>query len=71
MIEYYISTSDESSVKTELEMDYMESAPQAERPWLLWAFIKMNDVDETTLPISVHPEMQSGNTTFTLFIRVH
>ncbi|MDA3946379.1 MAG: DUF695 domain-containing protein [Helicobacteraceae bacterium] len=46
MIEYYISTSDESSVKTELEMDYMESAPQAERPWLLWAFIKMNDVDE-------------------------
>lgn len=46
MIEYYIATSDESSVKTELEMDYLDSAPQKERPWLLWAFLKMNDVDE-------------------------
>jgi len=46
MIEYYITTSDESSVKTELEMDYLDSAPQKERPWLLWAFLKMNDVDE-------------------------
>jgi len=46
MIEHYITTSDESSVKTELEMDYIDSAPQAERPWLLWAFLKMNEVDE-------------------------
>ena len=46
MIEYYITTSDESSVKTELEMDYLDSAPQKERPWLLWAFLKMNEVDD-------------------------
>ena len=46
MIEYYITTSDESSVKTELEMDYIDSAPQEERPWLLWAFLKMNEVDD-------------------------
>lgn len=46
MIEYYITNSDESSVKTELEMDYIDNAPQEERPWLLWAFLKMNEVDE-------------------------
>ena len=46
MIEYYITTSDENTIKTELEMDYLDAAPQAERPWLLWAFLKMNDVDE-------------------------
>ena len=46
MIEYYITASDESSVKTELEMDYLDGAPQEERPWLLWAFLKMDDVDE-------------------------
>jgi hypothetical protein len=59
MIEYYISTSDESSVKTELEMDYMESAPQAERPWLLWAFIKMNDVDEAGVATASELEKSS------------
>ena len=50
MIEYYITTSDESSVKTELEMDYLDGAPQSERPWLLWAFLKMNEVGEDGLP---------------------
>ncbi len=50
MIEYYITTSDESAVKTELEMDYLDEAPQAERPWLLWAFLKMNDVDDNGFP---------------------
>ncbi len=46
MIEYYITVSDESSIKTELEMDYIDLAPQVERPWLLWAFLKMNEVDD-------------------------
>ena len=41
MIEYYITTADESSVYTELEMDFLDDAPQAERPWLLWAFLKL------------------------------
>lgn len=50
MIEYYITTGDESSVKTELEMDYVDTAPQQERPWLLWAFLKMHDVDEEGFP---------------------
>jgi len=46
MIEYYITNGDESTIKTELELDYVDEAPQAERPWLLWAFLKMNDVNE-------------------------
>ncbi len=46
MIEYYITMGDESAIKTELEMDYVDEAPQQERPWLLWAFLKMNDVDD-------------------------
>lgn len=50
MIEYYITTGDECTIKTELEMDYVDSAPQQERPWLLWVFLKMGDVDENTLP---------------------
>ncbi len=50
MVEYYISSSDESTIKTELEMDYADEAPQQERPWLLWSFIKMNAVDEAGLP---------------------
>ncbi len=50
MIEYYITSDDESFVKTELEMDYMDEAPQQERPWLLWTFVKMNEVDDAGLP---------------------
>jgi regulator of RNase E activity RraB len=46
MIEYYMTEGDASVVKTELELDYVDAAPQQERPWLLWAFLKMNDVDE-------------------------
>jgi len=45
MTEYYITNSDEGSVRTELEIDYVDEAPQQERPWLLWLFIKMDDVD--------------------------
>jgi len=60
MIEYYITTDDESAVKTELEMDYLETAPQAERPWLLWAFLKMNDVDEQGFPTQDELEKISG-----------
>jgi len=45
MIEYYITNGDESTIKTELELDFVDEAPQAERPWLLWAFLKMNAVD--------------------------
>jgi regulator of RNase E activity RraB len=50
MIEYYITTSDESSIKTELEMDYLDGAPQSERPWLLWAFLKMDEIDDDGFP---------------------
>lgn len=50
MIEYYITTDEASSVMTEVEMDYIETAPQEERPWLLWAFFKMNEVDEKGFP---------------------
>ncbi len=46
MIEYYITQSDDERVKTALEIDFLETAPQAERPWLLWAFLKMDDVDD-------------------------
>jgi len=60
MIEYYITTSDESSVKTELEMDYLDGAPQQERPWLLWAFLKMNDVDDNGFPTEDELQNVSG-----------
>ena len=60
MIEYYITTSDESSVKTELEMDYLDGAPQQERPWLLWAFLKMNDVDDNGFPTEDELQKISG-----------
>jgi uncharacterized protein (TIGR01619 family) len=50
MIEYYITTGEASAVMTELEMDYIEMAPQEERPWLLWAFLKMKEVDEQGFP---------------------
>ncbi|MCJ7764425.1 MAG: DUF695 domain-containing protein, partial [Thiovulaceae bacterium] len=50
MIEYYITTGEESPVMTELEMDYIETAPEKERPWLLWAFLKMKEVDEEGFP---------------------
>ena len=49
MIEYYITTADECHVRTELEMDFLDGAPQAERPWLAWAFLKL-DIAEGTLP---------------------
>ena len=62
MIEYYIATSDESSVKTELEMDYLENAPQQERPWLLWAFLKMNDVDEEGFATAAELQRVTGVT---------
>ena len=52
MIEHYIRTSDEDSVKTELEMDYLDDAPQAERPWLLWVFLKLNETDADGMPTS-------------------
>ena len=50
MVEYYITQSDEGSVKTELEIDYLDDAPQAERPWLVWAFLQLKEVDEDGLP---------------------
>ena len=50
MTEYYMTNSDESSVKTELEIDYLDSAPQEERPWLVWAFLQLTDVQENGLP---------------------
>jgi len=50
MIEYNITTGNESPVMTELEMDYIAMAPQEERPWLLWAFVKMKEVDEDGFP---------------------
>ena len=62
MIEYYITTSDESTIKTELEMDYLDAAPQAERPWLLWAFLKMNDVDEAGFATPAELERVTGVT---------
>jgi len=46
MIEYYIIAGEGSSVRTELEMDYIDHAPDEERPWLLWAFLKMKSTDE-------------------------
>ena len=49
MIEYYITTADECHVRTELEMDFLDGAPQVERPWLAWAFLKL-DIAEGTLP---------------------
>jgi len=46
MIEYYITNGDDTTTKTELELDFVDEAPQKERPWLLWAFLKMNAVGE-------------------------
>ena len=46
MTEYYITNSDEGAVRTELEIDYVDEAPQQERPWLLWLFIKMETLTE-------------------------
>ena len=45
-----MTQSDEGSVKTELEIDYLDAAPQVERPWLVWAFLQVNDVTEVGLP---------------------
>ncbi len=56
MIEYYITSGDESTVKTELEMDYIDEAPQQKRPWLLWAFLKMQEVDEMGFPTAAEAE---------------
>ena len=50
MTEYYITNSDESSTQTELEIDYLDEAPQQERPWLVWAFLQLTDVQENGLP---------------------
>lgn len=46
MIEYYITAGEDAPVRTEVEMDYIDEAPDKKRPWLLWAFLKMHDVDE-------------------------
>ena len=50
MTEYYITNSDESSVKSEVEMDFLDDAPQSKRPWLLWAFLKLDDVTPEGFP---------------------
>ena len=50
MIEYYITQSDDGSVKTELEIDYLDDAPQAARQWLVWAFLQLKEVTEDGLP---------------------
>lgn len=62
MIEYYITASDESALKTELEMDFLDGAPQEERPWLLWAFLKMNDVNDDGFATSSELERLSSVT---------
>ena len=41
-----MTDSDTSTIKTELELDYVDAAPQKERPWLFWAFLKMNELGE-------------------------
>jgi len=46
MIEYYITAGEDAPVRTEVEMDYIDDAPDKRRPWLLWAFLKMKEVDE-------------------------
>ena len=50
MIEYYIASGEKSPVMTELEMDYIDIAPEKERPWLLWAFLKMKEIDGEGFP---------------------
>jgi len=48
MIEFYELLDDENiPYRCDVELDLIEEAPQEERPWLLWLFVKADSVTET------------------------
>jgi len=48
MIEFYELLDDENvPYRCDIELDLIEEAPQEERPWLLWLFVKADIVTET------------------------
>lgn len=47
MIEFYELLDDENvPYRCDIELDLIEEAPQEERPWLLWLFVKADSVTE-------------------------
>ena len=47
MYEYYIDQAEEGiASKTETDLELIDVAPQEERPWLLWVFVKIKSPDE-------------------------
>ncbi|MDD2838277.1 MAG: DUF695 domain-containing protein [Sulfuricurvum sp.] len=47
MIEFYELLDDENTpYRCDVELDLIEEAPQEERPWLLWLFVKADAVNE-------------------------
>lgn len=47
MVEYYELADDENTpYRCEVELDLIDEAPQEERPWLLWLFVKSSAVLE-------------------------
>ncbi len=48
MIEFYELLDDENiPYRCDVELDLIEEAPQEERPWLLWLFVKADSVTES------------------------
>ena len=46
MFDYYTLVDDGNAVRTELDLSLIEEAPQDERGWLAWLFIKIKSPDE-------------------------
>jgi regulator of RNase E activity RraB len=46
MIEYYIyQNEDDKTVRTETDPGLLDAAPQEDRPWLAWVFVRMHSPD--------------------------
>lgn len=50
MIDYYIyQNEDGKAVRTEADIGLLDDAPQEDRPWLAWVFVKIHSPDESGL----------------------
>jgi len=53
MIEFYELLDDENTpYRCDVELDLIEEAPQEERPWLLWLFVKADSLTDSLIAFS-------------------